>query len=56
MDTQNANVDIRLINEKIEKESAFVNLLEMEMRKFQGSMVVIPRKRKMMLMASQRCV
>ncbi len=33
MDTQNANVDIRLINEKIEKESAFVDLLQMEMNK-----------------------
>ena len=33
MDTQNANVDIRLINEKIEKESAFVELLHMEMNK-----------------------
>ena len=33
MDTQNANVDIRLINEKIEKESAFVDLLHMEMNK-----------------------
>ncbi len=33
MDTQNANVDIRLINEKIEKESAFVELLHLEMNK-----------------------
>jgi MoxR-like ATPase len=33
MDTQNANVDIRAINEKIEKESAFVDLLHMEMNK-----------------------
>lgn len=33
MDTQNANVDIRLINEKIEKESAFVDLLHLEMNK-----------------------
>ncbi len=33
MDTQNANVDIRLINEKIERESAFVDLLQMEMNK-----------------------
>jgi MoxR-like ATPase len=33
MDTQNANVDIRLINEKIEKESAFVDLLQLEMNK-----------------------
>lgn len=33
MDTQNANVDIRAINEKIEKESAFVDLLQMEMNK-----------------------
>jgi len=33
MDTQNANVDIRLINEKIERESAFVDLLHLEMNK-----------------------
>lgn len=33
MDTQNANVDIRAINEKIEKESAFVELLQLEMNK-----------------------
>ena len=33
MDTQNANVDIRLINEKIEKESAFVDMLQLEMNK-----------------------
>ncbi len=33
MDTQNANVDIRLINEKIERESAFVDLLQLEMNK-----------------------
>ncbi|MDN3641610.1 MoxR family ATPase [Lutimonas halocynthiae] len=33
MDTQNANVDIRLINEKIEKESAFVEMLHLEMNK-----------------------
>lgn len=33
MDTQNTNVDIRLINEKIEKESAFVELLHLEMNK-----------------------
>ena len=33
MDTQNANVDIRLINEKIERESAFVELLKLEMNK-----------------------
>jgi MoxR-like ATPase len=33
MDTQNANVDIRAINEKIEKESAFVDLLHLEMNK-----------------------
>jgi len=33
MDTQNTNVDIRLINEKIEKESAFVDLLQLEMNK-----------------------
>jgi len=33
MDTQNANVDIRMINEKIEKESAFVDLLHLEMNK-----------------------
>ncbi len=33
MDTQNSNVDIRAINEKIEKESAFVDLLQLEMNK-----------------------
>ena len=33
MDTQNTNVDIRAINEKIEKESAFVELLFLEMNK-----------------------
>ncbi len=33
MDTQNTNVDIRAINEKIEKESAFVDLLLLEMNK-----------------------
>ena len=33
MDIQNTNIDIRLINEKIEKESAFVDLLQMEMNK-----------------------
>ena len=33
MDTQNTNVDIRAINEKIEKESAFVDLLHLEMNK-----------------------
>lgn len=33
MDTQNANVDIRLINEKIERESAFVDLLQLELNK-----------------------
>ena len=33
MDTQNTNVDIRLINEKIEKESAFVEMLHLEMNK-----------------------
>ncbi len=33
MDTQNTNVDIRLINEKIERESAFVDLLQLEMNK-----------------------
>ena len=33
MDTQNTNVDIRAINEKIEKESAFVDLLFLEMNK-----------------------
>ena len=33
MDTQNTNVDIRAINEKIEKESAFVELLHLEMNK-----------------------
>ncbi len=33
MDTQNANVDIRVINEKIERESAFIDLLQLEMNK-----------------------
>ncbi|UCE93284.1 MAG: AAA family ATPase [Flavobacteriaceae bacterium] len=33
MDTQKANVDIRMINEKIERESAFVDLLQLEMNK-----------------------
>ena len=33
MDIQNSNVDIRAINEKIEKESAFVELLQLEMNK-----------------------
>jgi len=33
MDTQNANIDIRAINEKIERESAFVDLLLLEMNK-----------------------
>ena len=33
MDTQNANVDIRMINEKIEKESAFVDMLQLEINK-----------------------
>jgi len=33
MNTQNANVDIRAINEKIERESAFVDLLQLEMNK-----------------------
>jgi MoxR-like ATPase len=33
MDTQNTNVDIKAINEKIEKESAFVDLLQLEMNK-----------------------
>ena len=33
MDTPNTNVDIRLINEKIEKESAFVEMLHLEMNK-----------------------
>ena len=33
MESQNTNVDIRMINEKIEKESAFVDLLIMEMNK-----------------------
>ncbi len=33
MDTHNSNVDIRAINEKIEKESAFVDLLQLEMNK-----------------------
>lgn len=33
MEEQNTNVDIRSINEKIEKESAFVDLLQLEMNK-----------------------
>jgi MoxR-like ATPase len=33
MEEQNTNVDIRAINEKIEKESAFVDLLQLEMNK-----------------------
>jgi len=33
MDTQNTNIDIRAINEKIEKESAFIDLLLLEMNK-----------------------
>jgi len=33
MEEQNANIDIRAINEKIEKESAFVDLLLIEMNK-----------------------
>jgi len=33
MDTQNTNVDIRAINEKIERESAFVDILLLEMNK-----------------------
>jgi len=33
MEEQNSNVDIRAINEKIEKESAFVDLLTLEMNK-----------------------
>lgn len=33
MESQNTNVDIRLINEKIERESAFVDLLQLEMNK-----------------------
>ena len=33
MGSQNTNVDIRLINEKIERESAFVDLLQLEMNK-----------------------
>ena len=33
MEVQNAGVDIRAINEKIEKESAFVDLLSLEMNK-----------------------
>jgi MoxR-like ATPase len=33
MESQNTNVDIRMINEKIERESAFVDLLIMEMNK-----------------------
>ena len=33
MDIQNTNIDIRAINEKIEKESAFIDLLQLEMNK-----------------------
>jgi MoxR-like ATPase len=33
MDTKNTNIDIRAINEKIEKESAFIDLLLLEMNK-----------------------
>lgn len=33
METQNANVDIRAINERIERESAFIDLLNLEMNK-----------------------
>ncbi|VAW11852.1 MoxR-like ATPase in aerotolerance operon [hydrothermal vent metagenome] len=33
MDMQNTNIDIKAINEKIEKESAFVDLLQLEMNK-----------------------
>ncbi len=33
MDIQNSNVDIKAINDKIEKESAFVDLLQLEMNK-----------------------
>ena len=33
MDLQNTNIDIRAINEKIEKESAFIDLLQLEMNK-----------------------
>jgi MoxR-like ATPase len=33
MEEQNANIDIRAINEKIEKESAFIDLLTAEMNK-----------------------
>lgn len=33
MDIQSGNVDIRMINEKIERESAFVDLLQLEMNK-----------------------
>jgi len=33
MDIQNTNIDIKAINEKIEKESAFVDLLQLEMNK-----------------------
>jgi len=33
MDIQNSNVDIRAINEKIEKESAFIDLLSLEINK-----------------------
>jgi len=33
METHNTNVDIRAINEKIEKESAFVDLLHLELNK-----------------------
>ena len=33
MEEQQSSVDIRAINEKIEKESAFVDLLNLEMKK-----------------------
>ena len=33
MEEQNTTVDIRAINEKIEKESAFIDLLKSEMKK-----------------------
>jgi MoxR-like ATPase len=33
METQNTNIDIRAINDKIEKESAFIDLLFLEMNK-----------------------
>ncbi len=42
MEEQNTNVDIRAINEKIERESAFVDLLMIEMNK-----VIIGQKRMM---------